>query len=409
MKRIAERFSERSYDFIVVGGGMAGTCAAIEAARSGAKTALVHARPVLGGNASSEVRVHISGADHGMEKSDYAESGLLYELMLENKARNEHFSYSIWDMILFEAAKNTENLTVYYNTVLYDCETEGDRITAALCVQETTEMRYRLTAPLFADCTGNGTLGYFAGAEYRQGSESKAETGEPHAPAEANNERMGNTILMKAVDTGKPVKFTPPPFAKHLTEHQLRYRVHSKTMKVDASMAPDPEEWLRLSANSCAAVDYGYWWLELMGDGEDIIEDYSIGVLPSSELVKDVCETYEYEYSCGILGYPSCYVYLSAVFTEDDMFVAEINRIKDSSSGQSESDNKIIYTFRDDLEKTIGFYSDDKIEDGRTHIFSFAIVDEKEKSIEYFFAYHQESAGKNERISTILEKVLQIQ
>ena len=87
----------------------------------------------------------------------------------------------------------------------------------------------------------------------------------------ANNERMGNTILMKAVDTGKPVKFTPPPFAKHLTEHQLRYRVHSKTMKVDASMAPDPEEWLRLSANSCAAVDYGYWWLELMGDGEDII------------------------------------------------------------------------------------------------------------------------------------------
>lgn len=142
---------------------------------------------------------------------------------------------------------------------------------------------------------------------------------------------------------------------------------------------------------------------------EDIIEDYSIGVLPSSELVKDVCETYEYEYSCKILGYPSCYVYLSAVFTEDDMFVAEINRIKDSSSGQSESDNKIIYTFRDDLEKTIGFYSDDKIEDGRTHIFSFAIVDEKENSIEYFFAYHQESAGKNERISTILEKVLQIQ
>ena len=101
MKRISERFAERNYDFIVVGGGMSGVCAAIEAARSGAKTALVHARPVLGGNASSEVRVHISGADHSLEKPDFAESGLLYELMLENKARNEHFSYSIWDMILF--------------------------------------------------------------------------------------------------------------------------------------------------------------------------------------------------------------------------------------------------------------------------------------------------------------------
>ncbi len=142
---------------------------------------------------------------------------------------------------------------------------------------------------------------------------------------------------------------------------------------------------------------------------EDIIEDFSIGVLPSSELVKDICETYEYEYSCGILGYPSCYVYLSAVFTEDDMFVAEINRIKDGSLGQAESNNKKIYTFRDDLENAIGFYSDDKIEDGRTHIFSFAIVDEKEKSIEYFFAYQQESAGENERISTVLKKALQIQ
>lgn len=127
---------------------------------------------------------------------------------------------------------------------------------------------------MFADCTGNGTLGFFAGAEFRQGSESKYEFGEPHAPEKANNERMGNTILMKAVNMGHPVKYTPPAFAKKLTEHQLRYRVHSKTMKVDASMAPDPEEWLRLSACSCAAVDYGYWWLELMGDGDDIILDF---------------------------------------------------------------------------------------------------------------------------------------
>ena len=269
-----KRYQEISYDIVVVGGGMAGLCAAISAARHGANVALVHARPVLGGNASSEIRIHISGADQSLRQTDYAESGLLYELMLENKSRNDTFNYSIWDMVLFEAAKNEKNLTVYLNCPMFDCSVDGDIITSISCFQETTELTLKISAPLFVDATGNGTLGYFAGADYTQGSESNKEYGEPHAPDQPNNERMGNTILMKAVDTGHPVKYEPPAFAKKLTEHQLRYRVHSKTMKVDASMAPDPEEWLRLSACSCAAVDYGYWWLELMGDGDDIIPDY---------------------------------------------------------------------------------------------------------------------------------------
>ena len=269
-----KRYQEVRYDIVVVGGGMAGLCAAISAARHGAKVGLVHARPVLGGNASSEIRIHISGADQSLRQTDYAESGLLYELMLENKSRNDTFNYSIWDMVLFEAAKNEKNLTVYLNCPMFDCSVDGDIITSISCFQETTELTLKISAPLFVDATGNGTLGYFAGADYTQGSESNKEYGEPHAPDQPNNERMGNTILMKAVDTGHPVKYEPPAFAKKLTEHQLRYRVHSKTMKVDASMAPDPEEWLRLSACSCAAVDYGYWWLELMGDGDDIIPDY---------------------------------------------------------------------------------------------------------------------------------------
>jgi hypothetical protein len=269
-----KRYQEVSYDIVVVGGGMAGLCAAISAARHGANVALVHARPVLGGNASSEIRIHISGADQSLRQTDYAESGLLYELMLENKSRNDTFNYSIWDMVLFEAAKNEKNLTVYLNCPMFDCSVDGDIITSISCFQETTELTLKISAPLFVDATGNGTLGYFAGADYTQGSESNKEYGEPHAPDQPNNERMGNTILMKAVDTGHPVKYEPPAFAKKLTEHQLRYRVHSKTMKVDASMAPDPEEWLRLSACSCAAVDYGYWWLELMGDSDDIIPDY---------------------------------------------------------------------------------------------------------------------------------------
>ncbi len=274
MKRLSERYDQKQYDVIVVGGGMAGICAALEAARGGANTALVHARPVLGGNASSEIRVHISGADHSLTKPDYAEGGILYELMLENKARNENFSYSTWDLILFEAVKKQENLTVYFNTVMYDCETDDDRITSILCVQETTEMRYRFTAPLFVDSTGNGTLGYYAGAEYRQGSESKSETGEPHAPERSNNERMGNTIYFRARNMGHPVKFTPPAFAKKFTEEDLRYRMHCAVHKVDYSTCADPEKNEKNGGVSSRGVDYGHFWIELMGEEDDIITDY---------------------------------------------------------------------------------------------------------------------------------------
>lgn len=274
MKRTLERYQEKQFDVIVVGGGMSGICAAIEAARGGANTALVHARPMFGGNASSEIRVHISGADHSLEKPDYAESGLLYELMLENKAVNPNFSYSVWDTVLFEAVKKQDNLTPYLNTVMYDCETDGDRITSILCVQETTEMRYKFTAPLFVDATGNGTLGYYAGADFRQGSESKEETGETHAPDAGNNERMGNTIMFRARNMGHPVPFTPPSFAKKYTEHDLRYRMHSKTHKVDFSGAVDPEKCEATGGVSARGVDYGYFWIELMGETDDIITDF---------------------------------------------------------------------------------------------------------------------------------------
>ena len=271
-----KRYEEHSYDLIVVGGGMSGLCAAIAAAKHGSHVALIHARPVLGGNASSEIRIHISGADQSLKQPDYAEGGMLYELMLENKKANPNYCYSIWDMVLFDAVKKQKNLEVYFNTVMYDAEAENDTITAIYCVQETTEMRFKLTAPLFVDATGNGTLGYYVGAEFRQGSESRKETNEPHAPEEANNERMGNTILLRAVDMGHPVEFTPPAFAKPLTEEMLKKRIHCAKMRdhIDVSESPDPEEYKRTSMTSSACNDYGYWWLELMGDGEDIIPDY---------------------------------------------------------------------------------------------------------------------------------------
>lgn len=282
------RFENKSYEVIVVGGGMAGLCAAMESARQGTHTALIQARPVLGGNASSEIRIHISGADQSLKQPDYAEGGLLYELMLENKKNNEQFSYSIWDMVLFEKAKEEKKLDVFFNTVMYDCEMDGDRIAAINCVQETTEMRYRLEAPIFVDATGNGTLGYYAGALHRSGSEPKSEFGELHAPEEPNNYRMGNTIMLKARDMGHPVEFTPPTFARKLTEKQLSKRIHCLQMRetIDCSDSPNPEEYKRTSMTSSACVDYGYWWLELCGEGDDIITEY--------ETIRDDLMAYAY-------------------------------------------------------------------------------------------------------------------
>lgn len=282
------RYEEKHYEVIVVGGGMSGLCAAMASARQGVHTALVHARPVLGGNASSEIRIHISGADQSLKQPDYAEGGLLYELMLENKYCNDNYSYSLWDMVLFDKAKAEKNLDIYFNTVMYDCETEDDRIVAISCVQETTEMRYRLTAPVFVDGTGNGTLGYYAGAEFRAGSEPKSEFNEVHAPEEPNNYRMGNTILLRARDMGHPVKFNPPSFAKKLTEKQLAKRIHCAKMRdtIDCSESPDPEEYKRTSMTSSACNDYGYWWLELCGEGDDIITEF--------ETIRDDLMAYAY-------------------------------------------------------------------------------------------------------------------
>lgn len=267
------KIETKKYDFVVIGGGMSGICAALAAARNGAKTALIHNRSVLGGNASSEVRIHISGASDSQKKPELEESGILYELMLDNKAQNDWFSYPLWDAVLFNKVRFQQNLDLYMNTVMLDADCEQSLITRVRCFQETTEKHLVLEAPLFADCTGNGTLGYFVGAEFMTGSESRADFGELHAPEKTNNFRMGNTILFRAVNRGEPVKFTPPPFAKKLTEQDLHLRIHSSKLP-DYSQAEDPEEYRRVSSVSSAGIEYGYWWLELTGDGEDIIEEY---------------------------------------------------------------------------------------------------------------------------------------
>ena len=267
----------RHYDVVVIGGGMSGLCAAMASARQGAQTLLVQDRGVFGGNASSEMRMHISGASCHWGKKNAAETGILMELQLENKYLNDSYNYSIWDGVLWSAARKTENLTVLLNTTMDTVHSDGKRIQSVECYQMTTEKRFCVTGEIYLDCTGNGTLGYFAGAEYAIGREDGKTYGEKDAPAVADGETMGNTIYFVAEDRGHPVKFVKPDWAYSFDESDFVHRYHGDIVvyhDADDVVVLRPDEDYADHADQLVEkydVKSGYWWIELGGDWKDII------------------------------------------------------------------------------------------------------------------------------------------
>lgn len=119
---------EREYQVVVVGGGISGVCAALASARHGAQTALIQDRPVLGGNASSEIRMHICGANREGSRENARETGIIEEILLENQARNPQHSFSVCDTILWEKCAFQENLHLYLNTRFLRAEAEEGRV-----------------------------------------------------------------------------------------------------------------------------------------------------------------------------------------------------------------------------------------------------------------------------------------
>jgi len=283
---VAKYGDKKDYEVIVVGGGLSGVCAAIAAARGGARTAIIQNRPMFGGNASSEIRMHIVGASSHGAKTNLAETGILLEILLENKRRNPYASFPVFDSIIWEKVRFQENLDCYLNTNMDDVVVEGDEVKAIICHQNTTETEYVFYADIFVDATGHGTLSVLAGAISRMGSEDKFEFHEPNAPEIPNDSTMGNTIMFSAIDRGEPVKFIKPHWAYTFTEEDLKYREHSDSIGSHAEggeLVEFEEGSGRLPHFS--NIDSGYWWIELGGQYDDIIRD---GEIIRDELLKCV-------------------------------------------------------------------------------------------------------------------------
>lgn len=214
-------------ELAIIGGGLSGVCAAITAARKGVKIVLIQDRPVLGGNASSEVRLWVLGATSHMGNNNRwsREGGVIDEILVENMYSNKEGNPLIFDAILLDKVKAEKNITLLLNTAVYEVEKSTDdviRSVKGFCSQNSTE--YIIHAPLFCDASGDGVVAFLAGAAFRMGAEYQDEFGEKFAPTKEYGELLGHSLYFYSKDTGRPVTFKAPSFAMDVTKEIPRFR-----------------------------------------------------------------------------------------------------------------------------------------------------------------------------------------
>lgn len=240
-------------DLAIVGGGMAGVCAALAAARNGAKVVLVQDRSVLGGNASSEVKMHIVGADCHGQRPGARETGLIEELRLDDAVTNPYRCYPQWDTMLYAKVKAEPNITLLLDTDCTRCETDPKTgaIRTMYALRNSTEDAYEISAPYFADCSGDSRLALEAGADIQVGRESKDQFGESLAQDKADPHTLGSSILLTGKRHATPQPFRSPNWTRRFTKADLNYRpIHS--------------------------YEYGYWWFEWGGQFDTIHDNDKI-------------------------------------------------------------------------------------------------------------------------------------
>jgi hypothetical protein len=237
-------------ELLVAGGGLSGLCCALAAARLGTNVILVQDRPVLGGNASSEIRMHVVGAT-GLHaglplRLEPREGGLIEEIRLELAVRNPQRSPAVADLILYELCRAEPNLTLLLNTTVTGARVEGGRITAVTAERPSTEDRFTITAGMYADCTGDGRLAVEAGVPFMRGREGRAQHLESLAPVVADARTLGSTILFQARRHERPMPYVAPPWVR-------------KFQPADFTLRPFGR------SGSDLGLEFGYWWIEWGG------------------------------------------------------------------------------------------------------------------------------------------------
>lgn len=232
-------------DFLVAGGGMAGLCAALAAARNGSKVILIQNRSRLGGNASSEIRMHICGSTALGQV--WRETGILEEVMLTEAYTNPQRCWEMFDFVMYDKVMSDPNITLLFDTMLYDVKTSGRKIVEIQAYCSQTEEIYEIKAKYFSDCTGDGTLAALAGAEFMRGREAKSEYNEPLGLETRDDITMGNSLLFLSNKHDQPMPFKAPAWARKYKFSDFKFR------RINS--------W-----------EYGYWWIEL-GGLENIVHD----------------------------------------------------------------------------------------------------------------------------------------
>ena len=206
------------------------------------------------------------------------EGGIIDEILVENTFRNKEGNPVLFDMVLIDKVLAEKNITLLLNTVIYRAEKKDARnISGVVALNPQNGTEYHVTGKFFADCTGDGTLGYLTGASFRMGAEDSAEYGEDFAPdRKSYGELLGHSILFYMKDTGRPVTFTAPDFALKDVE-----KVIPKLQNPN---------YFNVGQQGCK-----YWWLEYGGRLDTVTDTEEI----KFELWKVVYGVWDYIKNSG--------------------------------------------------------------------------------------------------------------
>ena len=192
------------YDFVIVGAGMSGLCAAIAAARLGLKVALIQDRYILGGNNSSEVRVGLGGQ---INMPPYPSLGYILNEIGPDRIGNARGAHHYQDWKKWDVIAAEPNISLFAGYTVVEAEMKDGKIAAVTAVEATEQTKIRISGELFSDCTGDAHLAVMAGARTMMGREARSEFGETLAPEKADDFTMGVSIEWYCEDWNTPCSF----------------------------------------------------------------------------------------------------------------------------------------------------------------------------------------------------------